>query len=55
MLEILSAAQNDLPFQGEKHLRSRCFRRIILENECYFKILCRDMVLQLFSIEILEF
>jgi len=29
MLEILSAAQNDLPFQGQKHLRSRCFIRSI--------------------------
>jgi len=28
MLEILSASQNDLPFQGKKHRRSWCFRRI---------------------------
>jgi hypothetical protein len=39
MLEILSASQNDLPFQGEKHLQSRCFRRVILDNERCFKIL----------------
>jgi len=51
MLEILSASQNDLPFQGEKHLQSRCFRRIILDNESYFKILRREMVLPLFIIE----
>jgi len=52
MLEILSASQNDLPFQGQKHLRSRCFRRIILDNVCYFKILFWEMVLPLFRIEI---
>jgi len=38
LLEILSAAQNDLPFQGEKHRRSWCFRKLILDNVCYFKI-----------------
>jgi len=50
MLEILSASQNDLPFQGEKHRRSWCFRRVILDNEYCFEILCREMVLPLFSI-----
>jgi len=36
MLEILSASQNDLPFQGEKPRRSWGFRRVILDNKCYF-------------------
>jgi len=55
LLEILSAAQNDLPFQGQKRLRSRRLRRIILDNECCFKILCWEMGLLLFSMKFNRF
>ena len=55
LLEILSAAQNDLPFQGEKHRRSWGFRKIILDNECYTEILCREIDLPLFSMEFNRF
>ena len=55
LLEILSASQNDLPFQGQKRLRSRRFKRIILDNECNFQILCREMVLPLFNMEFSQF